>query len=73
MRSAPTASTCSGSGPTDLGPRIDWLADFKTGRRWPLDHITRIRLAYGDGSDIKVPWELSRCQHLPAARRCLTG
>ena len=27
-----------GSGPTELGPEIDWRADFKTGRRWPLRH-----------------------------------
>ena len=54
-----------GSGPTELGPEIDWLADFKSGRRWPLHHGSLLRLAYGDGSDIKVPWELSRFQHLP--------
>ena len=54
-----------GSGPTDLGARIDWSRDFKTGRRWPLDHISRVVISYPDGSDIKVPWELSRFQHLP--------
>jgi hypothetical protein len=64
-----------GSGPTDLGREIDWLADFKTGRRWPLRHGSLLRLAYGDGSDVKVPWELSRGQHLPllAAAHKLTG
>jgi hypothetical protein len=64
-----------GSGPVALGPRIDWHADFKTGRRWPADHISRIPIVYGDGSDIKVPWELSRFQHLPllAAAYRLTG
>jgi hypothetical protein len=54
-----------GSGPSDLGPRIDWQLDFKSGRRWPDAHISRIERVYGDGSDIKVPWELGRCQHLP--------
>jgi hypothetical protein len=54
-----------GSGPTPLGEKIDWHADFKTGRRWPLEHISRLPIVYPDGSDIKVPWELSRCQHLP--------
>ena len=54
-----------GSGPTDLGPEIDWHTDFKTGRRWPLRHASLLPVAYGDRSDIKVPWELSRCQHLP--------
>ncbi|HMI99770.1 MAG TPA: alginate lyase family protein [Gaiellaceae bacterium] len=64
-----------GSGPTDLGREIDWRSDFKTGRRWPLRHGSLLRLAYGDGSDVKVPWELSRGQHLPllAAAHKLTG
>ena len=64
-----------GSGPTRLGARIDWSCDFKMGRRWPLDHISRIPVSYPDHSDIKVPWELSRFQHLPllAAAHRLTG
>jgi hypothetical protein len=64
-----------GSGPTDLGPKIDWALDFKSGRRWPLDHISRLPQVYPDRSDIKVPWELSRFQHLPglAAAYRLTG
>jgi len=64
-----------GSGPVDLGPEIDWHADFKTGRRWPSSHISEIPIVFGDGSDIKVPWELSRFQHLPllAAAHRVTG
>ncbi len=64
-----------GSGPTDLGREIDWCADFETKRRWPLRHGSLLRLAYGDGSDVKVPWELSRAQHLPllSAAHRLTG
>ena len=54
-----------GSGPTDLGPNIDWHSDFKSGRRWPLRHGSLLTVSYGDGSDVKVPWELSRFQHLP--------
>jgi len=54
-----------GSGPTDLGPDIDWSADFKTGRRWPFRQSSLLRVSYDDGSDVKVPWELSRFQHLP--------
>lgn len=54
-----------GSGPVQLGPQIDWRRDFKSGRQWPMDHISRITVSYPDASDIKVPWELSRCQHLP--------
>lgn len=64
-----------GSGPVSLGERIDWQLDFKSGRRWPLDHISQLRISYPDDSDIKVPWELSRFQHLPllAAAHRLTG
>jgi hypothetical protein len=54
-----------GSGPTELGPEIDWSRDFKSGRRWPLRQSSLLRVAYGDGSDVKLPWELSRFQHLP--------
>ena len=54
-----------GSGPTPLGPRIDWHCDFKSGHRWdPKQHYTQIRWDKApEGADIKVPWELSRCQH----------
>ncbi len=54
-----------GSGPTFLGEKIDWHVDFKTGHRWnPKTYYKRIRPApYPGGYDIKVPWELSRCQH----------
>jgi hypothetical protein len=64
-----------GSGPVDLGATIDWQLDFKSGRRWPLRHISRVRITYPDDSDIKVPWELTRCQHLPLlpAAHLLTG
>jgi hypothetical protein len=54
-----------GSGPTDLGAKIDWQRDFKSGRSWPLEHISALPITYPDSSDIKVPWELSRFQHLP--------
>jgi hypothetical protein len=56
-----------GSGLTDLGPDIDWHRDFKSGFRWD-PRVFSARLRYGDvrGADVKVPWELSRCQHFPA-------
>lgn len=64
-----------GSGPVGLGPKIDWQRDFKHGRSWPMRHVSRATISYPDGSDIKVPWELSRAQHLPllAAAWRLTG
>jgi len=54
-----------GSGPVSLGEKIPWHTDFKTGYCWnPKVYYKRIREApYPGGYDIKVPWELSRCQH----------
>jgi uncharacterized heparinase superfamily protein len=54
-----------GSGPVRLGPEPDWHADFKSGRRWDLSYSLSIVQVRDRGYDIKVPWELSRLQHLP--------
>lgn len=64
-----------GSGPTDLTAEIDWSRDFKSGRRWPQQHFLLLQGFYPDDSDHKVPWELSRFQHLPllAAAYRLSG
>lgn len=53
-----------GSGEVKLDP-VDWQTDFKSGFTWPkgkfyLDY-TRVDLT--NDADVKVPWELSRCQH----------
>ena len=57
-----------GSGPSrPLRPDggIDWHRDFKSGLAWdPSTHHLDVTIVRGDGSDIKVPWELSRFQHL---------
>jgi hypothetical protein len=59
-----------GSGPTELGAEIDWHRDFKSGHRWPRDPYARIAITrLDDGSDAKVPWELSRCHHFLALAR----
>ena len=53
-----------GSGPCLLGQRLPWHTDFKTGRRWTLEYFADIEYNELDKpSDVKVPWELSRCQH----------
>jgi len=53
-----------GSGPTFLGDEVDWHQDFKTRHHWKQTYYAFIRPAPFPGSyDIKVPWELSRCQH----------
>ena len=54
-----------GSGKVELGAEIDWLADFKTGHRWPNQWFREIDYVNWDRpSDVKVPWELSRGQPL---------
>lgn len=44
---------------------IDWQIDFKSGFRWS-EHVWYRDIQYEGlkGVDIKVPWELSRMQHL---------
>lgn len=54
-----------GSGRVELGEKINWHADFISGRVWPKSVYSRIRLVYpDDSSDVKIPWELSRLQFL---------
>lgn len=54
-----------GSGLKDLGEAIDWHCDIKTGYQWEADshHRKIVWDAVPAGTDIKMPWELSRCQH----------
>lgn len=55
-----------GSGKVNLGKEIDWHIDFKSGFRWdPQEYYlgTGKHVTLDDQSDVKVPWELSRCQH----------
>jgi len=53
---------------------IDWHIDFKSGYRW--DDIAWYKdISFGrlPGVDIKVPWELSRMQHLVQFSRAYSG
>ncbi len=52
----------------ELGPRIDWLKDFRSGIGWPRRYMRDIvYVNRHDRSDVKVPWELSRLQWLMPA------
>ena len=64
-----------GSGLVDLGPRIDWSTDFKSGKSWDKrDYRLQKLVNLNDNSDVKIPWELSRCNHfLPMALVYLKG
>ena len=56
-----------GSGTHALGAELPWLDDFKTGRHYPLQYCRDIQYMELDKpTDVKVPWELSRCQHFTA-------
>lgn len=52
---------------------IDWHVDFRSGWRWdPRTHFREVQFGTVPGADIKMPWELSRLQHLPQlALACL--
>jgi hypothetical protein len=44
---------------------LDWHLDFKSGYRWdPNSYYTAVPIRPLPGVDVKVPWELSRFQHL---------
>ena len=52
---------------SDIYKPIDWHCDFKSGYRWNNnDYYNNVRKKSDgiEGVDIKVPWELSRFQHL---------
>lgn len=45
---------------------VDWQLDFRSGYRWSeAAWGRRVRYGHLPGVDVKVPWELSRMQHLP--------
>lgn len=43
---------------------FNWCCDIKSGHIWPNQFYLDIRSKTPPGSDIKVPWEISRCHHL---------
>ena len=64
MRSCATSSICSGRACATSVRACRGTTDFKTGREWPLEYCTDIDYNELDRpTDVKVPWELSRCQH----------
>lgn len=54
-----------GYGTIPLGFPPPWNLDFVSGKSWELVPSERLILVRDDGSDVKVPWELSRLQLLP--------
>jgi len=62
-------------GTADLGRQPRWNVDFVSGSDWPLIPLENRRCMRFDGSDLKVPFELSRLQFLPILGKAhvLTG
>ncbi len=52
-----------GLGDKNFGDPIDWLRDPVSGASWPLDYHADLNLNRGDGSDVRVLWELNRFPH----------
>ena len=47
---------------------VDWQKDFKSGFRWDAKQWYKVQYSLmnnQEGIDLKVPWELTRFQHLP--------
>ena len=54
-----------GSGEVELGENIEWNKDFKSGFIWENKFYKDIKIIdLENNADVKVPWELSRFQHL---------
>ena len=55
-----------GSGEINLGKEIEWNEDFKTGFIWKNIFYKNIKTVdLNNNADVKIPWELSRFQHIP--------
>jgi heparinase II/III-like protein len=59
----------------ELGIRPLWNLDFVSGATWPTQRLEIRNCIRHDGSDVKVPYELSRLQFLPVLGKAhvLTG
>lgn len=52
-----------GFGERCFGNPIEWTRDPLSNYVWPLDYHRDIKLVRGDGSDVRVLWELNRLGH----------
>ena len=64
-----------GFGEKDFGAQPDWHRDPVSGATWPLKYHRDTQLIRGDGSDVRVLWELNRLGHLITLSRAyvMTG
>ncbi|HKO99721.1 MAG TPA: alginate lyase family protein [Pyrinomonadaceae bacterium] len=64
-----------GLGKKHFGTDIEWNLDPVSGVLWPLEYHADMKLIRGDGSDVRVLWELNRLAHFLTLARAyaLTG
>ncbi|HEV2705887.1 MAG TPA: alginate lyase family protein [Pyrinomonadaceae bacterium] len=53
-----------GYGVRSFGSPVDWLRDPLSGSEWPPVYHRDVKIQRGDGSDVRVLWELNRLSHL---------
>ena len=53
-----------GYGVREFDATLDWLREPASGVRWPLGFHGDVALVRGDGSDVRLLWELNRLGHL---------
>ena len=58
-----------GFGEKSFGSKIEWTRDPLSGYVWPLDYHGDIKLVRGDGSDVRVLWEVNRLGHFVTLAR----
>ncbi len=58
-----------GYGAPQLGMNPDWGCDWVSGKSWPVEDSGKTQIVRHDGSDVKVPWELSRLQFGPVVAK----
>ncbi len=55
-----------------LGFPPPWNVDFVAGAEWPVSAAAAASAVRFDGSDVKIPWEISRLQFLPVLGKAWT-
>lgn len=62
-----------GFGEKCFGEEIQWTRDPLSNHIWPLDYHRDIKLVRGDGSDVRVLWELNRLGHFLTLARAYSS
>lgn len=52
-----------GLGEQNFGSEVDWHRDSLSGISWPREYHADVNLSRGDGSDVRLVWELNRLNH----------